>query len=193
MKRTLVISTLAFAILASAMQIYADIARPKPSPAKEGKVVFHTGLTVAPDANVSEARLQISQETLNNIRAAANDSSVNLSLTRRITYSSGRTIMAGLFLFLSLSFAGVWLARAGQRSSHKAAAAVLFGMAMLGAAAIIVRANAGPPGYYRWRNLPENLGKGEPTQGGLDIEIVPGDGGMKLIVPLKNTKKPGEE
>jgi hypothetical protein len=65
---------------------------------------------------------------------------------------------------------------------------------LLGAATVIVRANAGPPGTYLWRNLPTNLTKGEATRGGLDIEIVPGDdSGIKLIVPLKKTSTSGEE
>ena len=72
------------------------------------------------------------------------------------------------------------------------AAAVMFA-ALLGMATVIVRANAGPPGSYRWRNLTENLNKGQVTTGGLDIEIVPGDDGMKLIMPLKSEKRPGEE
>jgi hypothetical protein len=60
--------------------------------------------------------------------------------------------------------------------------------AMISAAAIITRANAGPPGSYLWRKLPQNLAKGTPTYGGIDIEIVPdaNDGsGMKLIIPQR--------
>jgi len=42
--------------------------------------------------------------------------------------------------------------------------------------------------------LPQNLTKGQPTQGGLDIEIVAGDdSGVKLIVPMKKTNSPDEE
>ena len=119
---------------------------------------------------------------------------MNQSVTQRFMTSGPRTVMAGLFMFLAVSFAGLWLARSSQRRNHKIAAALLVGFAVLGAAAVMVRANAGPPGSFYWRNLPENLTKGTETRGGLDIEIVPGDGGsMKLILPIKNTKKPGEE
>ena len=31
---------------------------------------------------------------------------------------------------------------------------------IIGAAAIITRGNAGPPGSYRWRNLPQALAEG---------------------------------
>lgn len=68
-------------------------------------------------------------------------------------------------------------------------AALLMGVAALGAAAIIVKANAGPPGSYYWKKLPQNLSQGKETHGGLDIEIVPdaadGSSGMKLILPIK--------
>ena len=58
---------------------------------------------------------------------------------------------------------------------------------------VLVRANAGPPGYIRWQNLPQALKDGKATSGGLNIEIVPGDENMMLIIPLRNTPKPGEE
>jgi hypothetical protein len=91
-------------------------------------------------------------------------------------------------MFLSLSFAGVWLARSLQTRGQKAVATLLLGAAVLGGAAIIASANAGPPGLYFWRKLPQNLSKGAATNGGLDIEIVPDSsagGGLKLIVPLR--------
>ncbi len=101
--------------------------------------------------------------------------------------------MAGLFMFLAVSFAGVWFAKSSQRRSHKAIAAVLLIASVFGIGTMIVRANAGPPGYIRWQNLPQSLKDGKPTSGGLSIEIVPGDENMKLIIPLRNEKKPGEE
>jgi hypothetical protein len=193
MKQTIVLCMAGLLLIASAVYTFGDIARPKVSPAPEqGKIVFHTGLAVAADANAYEARLQISEETLRNIRAAAPSSPVNESMGLRIMHSSPRTIMAGLFMFLAVSFAGVWRARSGQRRNQRVLAAFVLGAAMLSAMAILVRANAGPPAYLRWQNLPENLTKGQLTRGGLDIEIVPGNDGMKLIVPLKN-KRPGEE
>jgi len=44
-----------------------------------------------------------------------------------------------------------------------------------------------------WSETALTMTKGESTRGGLDIEIVPGDAQIKLIVPMKGTKKPGEE
>jgi hypothetical protein len=197
MKRMLTLCVASLLLLANAVYANADIARPpKPSPSAEkaGKIVLHTGLTIVPSAKISEARLQIPESDLKDLREALAAIQTTPSLTQRVAHSSTRTIMAGLFLFLSLSFAGVWLARSGQRRSHKLVAAAVLVAAVIGAATVITRANAGPPGYYRWRGLPQALTDGRPTIGGLDIEIVPDGDGIKLIVPLRNSAKPnGEE
>lgn len=176
-------------LLATAMPAYGDIARPKPAPSpQQPRIVLHTSLTIVPDSKAYEARLQISQSSLQELRAALANTPANESLAQRIAHSSSRTMLAGVFMFLSLSFAGVWLARSVQTRGQKAIAAFLMGTAVMGAAAIMAHANAGPPGSYRWRRLPTNFSKGTPTYGGVDIEIVPdaNDGsGMKLIIPTR--------
>ncbi|HEY3042330.1 MAG TPA: hypothetical protein VGJ66_26610 [Pyrinomonadaceae bacterium] len=174
-------------LLAAAMPTYGDIARRSPSPEKP-RIVLHTSLTIVPDSKAYEGRLQISQGSLQELRAALANTPTNESMAQRIAHSSTRTMLAGLFMFLSLSFAGVWLARSVQARGQKAVAALLIGTAIVGAAAIIARANAGPPGSYLWRKLPQNLSKGAPTYGGIDIEIVPdaNEGpGIKLIIPMR--------
>ena len=97
-------------------------------------------------------------------------------------------------MFLAVSFAGVWFARSSQRRNHKAIAAVILIATVFGLATVIVRANAGPPGYLRWQGLPQNLKDGKITGGGVNIEVVPGDDStITLIVPLKKLQNPGEE
>ena len=193
MKRTLILGTVICALLASAIYAFGDIARPKPTPV-QGKIVLYSSLTVVTDPKAYEARLQISQETLKHIQEGAGSNGGTESVTQRVMHSSTRTIMAGLFMFLAVSFAGVWFARSNQRRNHKAIAAVLLIAVVFGLGTMIVRANAGPPGYIRWQNLPQALKDGKPTSGGVNIEIVPGDESqIKLIIPLRNEKKPGEE
>jgi hypothetical protein len=177
-------------LLATALTTYGDIARPKPSPspAEESRIVFHTRLVIVPDSKAWEARLQISQSDLQELRAALNNIPANESMAQRVAHSSTRTIFAGLFMFLSLSLAGVWLARSVQSRGQKVVTVLLLGAAVIGAAAIITQANAGPPGSYYWKKLPQNLSKGSPTNGGVDIMVVPdgSDGsGMKLIIPTR--------
>ena len=184
MKRTLILGAAICALLAGAIFTFADIARPKPSPA-EAKIIFYSGLTVVSDPKAYEARLQISQDTFKRMQEAAAREG-GTSLSQNIMHSSTRTIMAGLFMFLAVSFGGVWLARANQRRSHRSIAAVLLVAVVLGIGTVIVRANAGPPGYIRWQNLPQSLKDGKETVGGVQIELVPGDDNMKLIIPLRN-------
>jgi len=193
-------------ILGVTVATYADLAPPvaKPSPAPPPKLLLSTGFAVVPDSKAYSARLEMSQESLNHLREAlaslpadpAANVAVSQSLVKSISTSSSRTILAGLFLFLSLSFAGVWLARSGYERKQKLAAVVLIGVAVISAAAIVTRGNAGPPPAYRWRTLSKNLNEGKTTQGSVDIEVVAGGSGIRLImpVPAKNgTGRTGEE
>ena len=191
MKRTLLSIAAVGALLASGIYAFGDIARPKPSPA-EGKVIFYSGLSVVSDPKSYEARLQISQATLKRLQDAAAREGGSSSLSQSIMHSSTRTMMAGMFMFLAISFAGVWLARSNQKRNTRAVAAVLAIAFMFGLATVIVRANAGPPGYIRWQNLPQSLKDGKETAGGVQIELVPGDENMKLIIPMR-PKREGEE
>jgi hypothetical protein len=198
MKRIVILCAAALLLIGTAIYAFGDIARPKPTPTPapaERKVVLHTGLQIVPDSKSYEARLQISQKTLDLIRQSGGSTSSSLTMTQRLMQSSTRTVMAGMFMFLAVSFAGVWLARSSQRRGQKAIAAAVLAIGVLGAATVIVRANAGPPGIFYWRNLPKNLSKGETTRGGLDIEIVSGDddSGVKLIVPMRKANEYGEE
>lgn len=191
MKRTLISTAAILALLASAVFAFADLARPKPSPAAEARTILYSGLEVVTDPKAYEARLQISQDTFKHMQEGATNNGATTSLGTRMMHSSTRTMMAGVFMFLAVSFAGVWLARSGQRRNQKVVVAVLLVAAFVGAATVMVRANAGPPGYVRWQNLPQSLKDGKPTYGGVTVEIVPGEGNIKLIIPLRN-KNPGE-
>jgi hypothetical protein len=188
MKRMLILCAVICAFAAGATYSFADIAKPKSDP----KPVLYTGLTVATDPKTNEARLQISPETLKRIQEAVANNGEKISMTQRITHSSTRTMMAGLFMFLAVSFAGVWFARSSQRRNQKIIAGILLAAAIFGLATAIVRANAGPPGYIRWQNLPQALKDGKATSGGVQIEIVPDEDNIKLLIPLRNTNRSGE-
>jgi len=199
--KAILICSLSLLFLTFTALANADIARPKQSPtANQSRVVLHTSLEIAPDSKIYEARLQIPQSQLQEFRAALDAAAGNTTIAASVTGNSTRTIIAGSLLFLSLSFAGVWLARsrhqAGAGRMRKAIAAAVIVMATIGAAAIITRGNAGPPGYYRWRTLPQALSDGHSTAGGVDIEIVADDpnsrAGLKLLIPLRKAKQ-GEE
>jgi len=185
-------------VLFSAVLANADIKPPtKPAQQKETKYVMHAGLEITTDPKAYEAKLQIPQSQLQSLRAALDGAPGNPPIVAGIALSSTRTIIAGFLMFLAVSVAGVLLARSSSFGrTQKALAAIVLVAVVLGAAAIITRGNAGPPGSYRWRNLPQALAKGEATIGGVDVEIVPDEqvsGRMRLIIPLKKQNTSGEE
>ncbi|HEV8139364.1 MAG TPA: hypothetical protein VGP81_06295 [Pyrinomonadaceae bacterium] len=186
MKPILTTTGVVLTLIATAVFAFGDLARPKPSATPEAKSVLYSGLTIVTDGKAYDAKLQISEATLKRISEGAAREGGSASLIQNITHSSSRTMMAGLFMFLAVSFAGVWLARSNQRRHAKAIVAVLIVAFIFGVGTMFVRANAGPPGYIRWQNLPQYLKDGKPTYGGVEVEIVPGDENMKLIIPLRN-------
>src|ERR1051325_11003563 len=111
-------------LVLSVVLVRADIAKPKTTP-QENKSLY-TSIEVIPDAKATDAKLQIRQSTLNDLRAALNGEPGNAALAATITRSSTRTIIAGLLMFLSVSFGGVWFVRAfrtgqGLRRTEKIA------------------------------------------------------------------------
>ena len=176
----------AFLLLTAFSTANADVAKPKPPT----KPVLHTSLEIVPDSKLYEAKLQISQSDFASLRAAADGGGGSSPVVGGIAFSAPRTILAGLLMFMAVSVAGVLLARSSSFGrAQKTIAAVLLVAVVLGAAAIITRGNAGPPGSWRWRNLPQALSDGKPTLGGVDVEIVPDEQmngrTMRLLIPLK--------
>ena len=190
MKKTATLTALALFVICTATLVRADIApepRPQPSPSKH---VLTTGLEIVPDSKTWNARLQISEATLKELREATNAGATSQTFGQRIAGSPANTIIAGLFLFMSLSFGGVWLTRSsGKAKGQKAIAAILVAVATVGTAAIIAQANAGPPPSYLWRNLTKNLTASKATHGPIDIEIVPDGHGVKLIIPTRDASR----
>ncbi len=184
-------------VLLTTFSTNADVPKPK-TPDKQAKQILHTGLEIVPDPKIYEAKLQMSQSTFNNLRAALDGGSGSSPVVGGIAFSAPRTIVAGLLMFMAVSVAGVLIARSSSVGrAQKTIGAALLVAVLLGAAAIITRGNAGPPGSWRWRNLPQALAEGKSTVGGVDIEIVPDDQmdgqRMRLLIPLKKQNSPGEE
>ena len=198
MKTLLTFACLLALFALAAVSAGADIAKPKPSE-QQSKIVLNRRLEIAPDAKVWQARLQISQSDFQELRAAVDGSTgSNATIAANIAHSSTRTIVAGVLLFLSVSFAGVWFARRSSATrARKAIAAGMVVFAVLGVAAIITRGNAGPPpGYLNWRDLPKNFSQERSTSGSLVIEVVPDNPnsppGIKLLLPTKPKDGPAE-
>jgi len=202
MKSLLSMCSITLLMLVTVSAANADIAKPKSSPVTTPtRPALNTSLEIVPDPKAYDARLQIQESDLRELRAALDGTQGNTTIAAAITRSSTRTIIAGLLLFLSLSSAGVWLARSGRvlqlSRGRKIAAGIVMVAVTVGVAAIVSRGNAGPPSSFYWRNLPKALSQGRATTGGVRVEIVPDDPNrgryMKLIIPLRDTSKTGED
>ena len=197
MKTLASLACLVLLVIISTQTAFADIAKPKP-PAQQSKMLMSRRLDIVPDQKFDQARLQISQSDFQELRAALNgEAGSNTTIAASIAQSPTRTIVAGALLFLSVSFAGVWLARSSSANrGRKAIAAGIVVFAVLGAAAIITRGNAGPPpGYLNWKELPKNFSQGRATSGRMVIEVVPDNPdsqGIKLLLPTKPKDGPAE-
>lgn len=171
----------------------ADIPKPKPTP----RISLHTSMEISTDPKAYEAKLQITESSLKELRAALDGVPGNGAVVGGISASPTRTIIAGLLMFMAISVGGLLLARSTSFGrTQKTVGAVVLVAVLIGVAAIITRGNAGPPGSYRWRPLPQNLAEGKPTSGGVDIEIVPDkDSGanIRLVMPLKKQGGNGDE
>ncbi|HJY30782.1 MAG TPA: hypothetical protein VJ306_22300, partial [Pyrinomonadaceae bacterium] len=134
----------AFCLAFSATIAKADLPKPK-QPEKAAKYVLHTSLEISTDPKAYEAKLQISESSLKELRAALDGGSS--PVVGGLALSSTRTIMAGLLMFMAISVAGVLIARSSSFGrTQKALAALVLVAVVIGAAAIITRGNAGPPG-----------------------------------------------
>ena len=104
MKMTVTLTSLVLLVICTSALVRADIARPEPKPTqpRPSKHVITTGLEIVPDSKTYNARLQISEAALKEIREATSGGATTQSFGQRITGSSTNTIVAGLFLFLSI-------------------------------------------------------------------------------------------
>lgn len=190
MKTLLLVAFLLFLGAFSTQIVSADVPKPK-TPEQQSKILLRSKLEIVPDEQVWSARLRLTQSQLQELRAALDGADKNTTVAASIAQSPTRTLIAGVLLFLSVSFAGVWLARASRMPmgrKNKVVAAAILVVAVLGAAAIITRGNAGPPpGYLSWMKLSKNFSQGKATTGDFMIEVVPDQPNtppsVKLVIP----------
>ncbi|HZH92079.1 MAG TPA: hypothetical protein VEX70_15850 [Pyrinomonadaceae bacterium] len=183
---------LALALCALAPAAFADVAPPPQpiptaTPRRAVRPLPAARMLIESRNDATEARLQIPRNMLLQLRAemerdAASDAAAT---TANNSLQRAQTIIAGVFLSLSLAFAGVLVARTRSRQTKQAAAVALVVFAALGALAIKTLANIRPP-------EPRALNAGSLTlattpdaelNGGIRVEVVDEQNVFKLIVP----------
>ncbi len=186
-----------FAILAMfSIAAFADIRQPdtpKPTPAPKQKKTIDANMTIRLDKNATEARLIIPKSQIKQLRAELeslddNGGNTAMNITRT------QTIVSGLFLSLAIVFGGVWFSRS-RKTDSKINKTIAAGVVVLlvGSAATIAFANAGPPPQLR--SISSQLFNKDTFRGWnsafgkVKIEVSDSDGNVELIVPDKEETK----
>lgn len=188
---SLALAFFAFAPLAAFADIPAPEHRTTKTPQARKRPLPPARMLIESRTDAQEAHLQISQSVLRELRAeferddAASGASASVSSPHQT-----QTIIAGVFLSLSLAFAGVFLARTRSRAAKGIAAGALVVFAVAGAFTFKALANARPlePRIVDAGSLPRATTPDEELNGVVRVEIVPDGRVIKLIVPAEATK-----
>ena len=182
--------SLALAFFAFApLTAFADIPAPEhrqPKPPVAGKRVLPPArMLIESRKDVTEARLQISQSVLRELRAELEGDPASDAAASASSSGQTQTIIAGVFLSLSLAFAGVFIARSRSRTTKQVAIGALVVFAVAGALTFKALANARPPEprIVDAGSLPRATTPDEELNGVVRVEIVPDGRVIKLIVP----------
>lgn len=185
------IALAALLLAATTALAFADIPGPgrhgRPLPPQNRSVgVF---MKISPDEDAKEARLIIPRSIWQEMRAGldGDDSARSAaSLIRFFDMSGPQTVMAGLFLSLSIAFGGIWFVR--HRRARPQLTGALLGTLLVtacGTVASIAYANAGPPPSARSltsRILAQDL-QWWGASGPVKIEITDEGEQITLILP----------
>ncbi|HEX8707597.1 MAG TPA: hypothetical protein VF723_04995 [Pyrinomonadaceae bacterium] len=202
MKRWLKFLLAAAIALTAAAPVLADIALPSPSPQKQSRKsegserrAPQSRMTVLVEDGAREARLEIPQSLLGQLRAeAVENSSSGMAATTGMGLPPLQTIMMGLFLSLSVVMGGVYLLRSRRKAWSQGAAVSVAALLLTAAATSVAIANAvaiySPPALDPG-SLPRAAPSGETLNGNVRLVVAPEGSQIRLVVP-KHAKAPGE-
>lgn len=186
----------ALLVLAAASTSFANIAPPQMpndyNRIREDLTRWH--LTIESRKEAREARLQVPRSLLAQITPEGQ--ATGATTTSGFGSTPTHTVVAGVFLSLSLMLAGILVARSRRQQAVGRIAVIAVGcLACAASFAVGALANAGPP---RPRALdPDTLIKavssGNSISGEIRVEVVGDEGELKLVVPSKSHTRGGDE
>lgn len=187
--------SLALALFAFApLAVFADIPAPEqpkplPTPRSSRRALPPARMLIESRREATEAHLQIPQSVLHELRAEIEADAASTNAASANSLRRTQTIIAGVFLSLSLAFAGVFVARSRSRTTKQVAIGALVVLAFAGALTFKALANVRPlePRTVDAGSLPRATTLGEKLNGVVRMEIVPEGREIKLIVPAAKT------
>ncbi len=191
MKAWLYCMAVLMVVIAHAPVVPADIALPPenkntnttPAKARVDRLPLREMVIERKKLETPEVRLQIPQSMLKQLNAAGlTDGAPN----QTAAVSSRRpfqTIVAGLFMSLSVAFAGLWLIRSRRSPANRLAVGLILTLAATGLLSVIVYANIRPPVRYGDPGTLPRAVSGEALSGMVRVEVVAEGNNIKLILP----------
>jgi hypothetical protein len=179
--------------LLAASNVLADVARPdNKRPRREEAIrsdLPSARMTIESVRDLSEARLQVPRSLLGQLNAAGAYGPQGADAgSQSGAFKAPGTIIAGLFLSLSVALAGLLLLRSRRRVPGRVAAAALVCAVMAGTAAVVSYANAGlpPPRPADPGTLRKAVSGKSSLAGSVRVEVVEEGSEIKLLVPAKS-------
>ena len=179
-------------LIVGCISTFADIPSPNSNKVRRQPRPNPVNMTIQPAETAGDARLVIPRDILQQLRASLDDTDQQdaASVTSNGEHNS-RTIIAGIFMSISLAFGGVWLMRSGATSGKLArTAAVITLIGASGIATGIALGNAGPPPVARTLTskilTPELQWWG--AYGKVTVEVVADGDQITLILPRVKEK-----
>jgi hypothetical protein len=175
-------------LLLASVSLLANIANPN-LPGRRP----NTSMRIQPDEKAKSAKLLIPRAVLSGLRASIDDEGPQSTTSASVAgITSAQTIMVGIFLSLSLAFAGLWLMKSKAQSDRLTRAAVVIAILGLGTATTsVVLGNAGPPPNFYSLNS-KILSPGLEwwgASGQVTVEIVQDGDQITLVLPRQKDQK----
>jgi hypothetical protein len=152
-----------------------------------------TSMRIQPDEKAKNAKLLIPRGVLSGLRASLDEGDPQSNSSAAVAGITGtQTIMMGIFLSLSLAFAGLWLMKSRAQSDGLTRAALVIAILGLGTATTsVVLGNAGPPPVARSLTskilTPELQWWG--ANGQVTVEVVQDGDQITLVLPKQKDQQ----
>jgi len=167
------------------MSIFADIPSPNSNRVRRQPRPTPVNMKIQPAESASDAKLVIPRNILQQLRASLDDTDQQDAASVISNNNNSRTIIAGIFMSISLAFGGVWLMRRGATSGRLVGTAAV--IVLIGASGIATGIALGNAPPYFPRSLTSKILTPElqwsGASGKVTVEVVADGDQITLVLP----------
>ena len=167
------------------MSTFADIPSPNSNRVRRQPRPTPVNMKIQPAESASDAKLVIPRNILQQLRASLDDTDQQDAASVISNNNNSRTIIAGIFMSISIAFGGVWLMRSGATSGKLARTAAV--ITLIGASGIATGIALGNAPPYFPRSLTSKILTPElqwsGASGKVTVEVVTDGDQITLVLP----------